>query len=166
MTHCKKYVNVNYISGEDLKSGLNGLKDNTPIIVSSFKEEEVFDQQTRRKGLKHVLFFTTIAGVKLPKGVVVGNPTIKYFSSESAANSFEIEDWIGQKAIMYAVSTPKWGWVVRFKRYEKPTLKEGTVDWTAVLGHVQKGNDPSRAKEKYKISDVLFKKLEDAKPKK
>jgi hypothetical protein len=164
MTHCKKYINVNYISGEDLKDGLNGLKNESPIVVSSFAEEEVFDQQTRRKGLKHVLYFAYLDGIKLAKGVVVGNPTIKYFSK--AADSMEIEKWIGQTAIIHAVSTTKCGWVVRFKKYEKTVLEEGTSNWTAWINFVKGGGDPAKVRDGLQVSDELFKKLEDARPKK
>ena len=91
---------------------------------------------------------------------------------EKLTGSRFIEDWgnINKKVILRAEWDKAFGggkdWALRISLInEKPELKENTVSWTAVLEHVKKGNDPAKAREKYQISDVLFKKLEDARPK-
>jgi len=163
MTHWKKNIDTRYISGEDLISGLKGLQKEMVVKLSSFQDGETFDQKKQTKETRTILFFSDSKDKALYKGVVLNATNAKFFEKEM--ESTEMEDWSKKAVTMYAKQDNRHGHVVRFKRYEKPHLKEGTQSWTAVLAHVQKGNDPAKAREKYQISDVLFKKLEDARTK-
>lgn len=88
-------------------------------------------------------------------------------------NSNYIEDWevINKDVILQAEWDKSFGggkdWALRIVEIKgKPELKEGTVDWTAAMKYVTEGGDPANLRAKKVISDVLFKKLEDAKSKK
>lgn len=84
-----------------------------------------------------------------------------------------IEDWgnINKEVVLQAEWDRSFGggkdWALRVVYVKpKPELKEGTVDWTAAINYVKGGGDPANLRAKKVISDVLFKKLEDARPKK
>ena len=119
-THWKKNNDSTYISGEDLQAELNGLKKDFPVTISSFKNGETYDQNEQKKITKTVLYFTNEAGVKLYKGVVLNNTNAKIFVSLSGSDY--IDDWINLKVNMYAKVDTRHGFVVRFKKYQKPVL--------------------------------------------
>lgn len=92
---------------------------------------------------------------------------------EKIAGSRFIEDWgnINKEVILQAEWDRSFGggkdWALRIVYLKpNPVLKEGTMDWTAAMKYVTEGGDPANLRAKKQISDVLFKKLEDAKPKK
>lgn len=164
MTHWKKNIDTRYISGEDLMDGFNGLQREMVVKLVSFQDGETFDMKKQAKETRTILFFSDSSGKKLHKGVVLNKTNAKFFVKEM--ESPEMEDWSKKQVIMYAHKDNRHGYVVRFKRYEKSVLKEGTVDWTAALNYVKGGGDPAKLREKKVISDVLFKKLENARPNK
>ncbi|NQY42485.1 MAG: hypothetical protein HRT87_03950 [Legionellales bacterium] len=119
-THWKKNNDSTYISGEDLKGELNGLKKDSPVIISRFENGLTYDQNNNEKVTKTVLFFTDEQGKALYKGVVLNNTAAKFFVGEFG--SPYVDDWVGKKCNMFAQADKRHGFVVRFKKYFKPPI--------------------------------------------
>ena len=118
-THWKKNLDSRYISGEDLKSGLKGLKSPIHVEVIKFDADaEVYDQNTNSKKHKSALFLKEIDGEKLHKPVLL-NKTNALFFVGLTGKEF-LDDWVGAQATMFAQPDRRHGHVVRFKKYTPP----------------------------------------------
>lgn len=159
MTHWKKNIDTRYISGEDLVDGFNGLSKEMVVRLVRFIDGETFDQKKQAKEIRTILFFADSAGKELHKGVVLNKTNAKFFVKEM--ESPEMEDWNKKPVVMYAHQDPRHGFVVRFRRYEKPVLKKNSQEWTGALAYVKAGNSPEKITGKYQVSETLLKELSD-----
>ena len=58
LTHWKKNNDSRYISGEDLKSELKGLKKEMAVVISKFEDAETFDQSANQKMIRTGFFLS------------------------------------------------------------------------------------------------------------
>jgi len=162
MTHWKKNLDNRYISGEDLMSGLKGLQKETPVKLIKFQDGDTFDQKKQSSETRTILYFAKLDGTVLSKGVVLNKTNAKFFVKEMG--SAEMEDWNKKPVLMFAKPDSRHGFVVRFKRYEKPTLNKDTQEWTAISAYMKgKDGDIKKVLAKYTVSDVLVKELTKSK---
>lgn len=151
MTHWKKNIDSNFISGEDLMTGLHGLKPEMPVIIAGFNDDEAFDQKKNAKMVVTGIYLTDLKGNKLHRPVVLNKTNGRIIEKE--AKSAELEDWIGVTLTMFAEKSTRFGHVVRFKRYVLPTLTVTHEKFAAVKKAI--ADDPANlaiAKQKYNIS--------------
>jgi len=118
LTHWKKNNDPKYISGEDLKKGIEigkGLKPEMVVEFLAFEDSETFDRNTQQKDQKTGFWLKEVGGKKLYKRVLLNNINgefcVKEFKSEF------MEHWIGKPFVMYAMPDKRFGHVVRFKKH-------------------------------------------------
>ena len=118
LTHWKKNNDSKYISGEDLKSGLKGLKNEMVVIIDRFEDAETFDQNNQKKIIKTGFWLKELNGTQVYKPVILNNTNatfcVKEFGSEF------MEHWIGKPFVLYAQADKRHGFVARFKKYYPP----------------------------------------------
>ena len=117
-THWKKNNDSRYISGEDLKGGLKGLKPEMVVEIESFEDTETFDQNQNKQIVKTGLHLKEHQGGKVYKPVILNNTNAKFLIKEF--NSEYMEDWIGKPFVLYAQQDRRHGYVARFKKYYAP----------------------------------------------
>jgi len=143
LTHWKKNNDSRYISGEDLKSSLNGLKPEMVILITKFEDAKTFDQNTQSEATKTGFFLKELNGADLYKPVILNNTNARFCQKEF--NSNFMENWLNKPVILYAKPDKRHGHVVRFKKYYAPptitdkngiavlskstTLKELSANW-------------------------------------
>jgi len=167
LTHWKKNNDSRYISGEDLKFSLKGLKPEMVVVIESFSDQETFDQQTQSKITKTGFFMRELNGPKLYKPVILNRTNadfcIKEFESEF------MEHWIGKPLVLYAKADKRHGHVARFKHYYAPskasdvnalkllvgstTLKELADNWSKLTPDEK--NLPTVLAKKESLKDQL-----------
>lgn len=157
-THWRKNKDPKFISGEDLKHGLvKGIVDGMMVEIAGVKEEESFDQNTQQKHIVSELRFKDMNGKALSKGMIPAEWTSK-FMKRLGINSPFLEDWIGQKMIIFAQADKRFGYVVRFKKYtppvvRKPELLPNTPNWKQAVEWLEDGKNTVEMMEgKYIIS--------------
>jgi hypothetical protein len=117
-THWKKNLDSRYISGEDLKAGLKGLKPEMIVEIESFEDTETFDQNQNKQIVKTGLNLKEHQGGKVYKPVILNNTNAKFLIKEFASEY--MEDWIGKPFVLYAQQDRRHGYVARFKKYYAP----------------------------------------------
>jgi len=117
-THWKKNNDSRYISGEDLHSGLKGLKPEMVVEIVSFEDTETFDQNQNKQIVKTGLNLKEHQGGKVYKPVILNNTNAKFLVKEFASEF--MEDWIGKPIVLYAQADRRHGYVARFKKYYAP----------------------------------------------
>ncbi len=117
-THWKKNIDTRYISGEDLKDSVKGLRPSMDVEVISFADAETFDKQTQLKLVKSAIYLKEIGGDALYKPVIL-NKTNAVFMEKETGSPF-MENWIGCKLTLYAMPDKRFGHVARFKKYWPP----------------------------------------------
>ena len=118
LTHWKKNNDSRYISGEDLKAELRGLKSEMVVTLVKFTDAETFDQSTQAKVTKTGLYFNDESGKPLHKPLIMNNTNANFFKKE--CNSDFIEHWIGKTVVLYALADKRHGWVASLKKYYPP----------------------------------------------
>ncbi len=114
-THWKKNLDSRYISGEDLISGLHGLKPEMVVTIERFNDAETFDQNTQQKLVKTGFYLREVGGNMLHKPIILNNTNAKYCEKEFKTPF--MEDWIGKPIVLYAQADKRFGHVARFKKY-------------------------------------------------
>ena len=114
-THWKKNIDSRYISGEDLISGLRGLKPEMVVIIERFTDSETFDQSTQAKLTKTGFFLRELNGQMLHKPLILNSTNAKYCEKEFKTPF--MEEWIGKPIVLYAMPDKRFGHVARFKKY-------------------------------------------------
>lgn len=114
-THWKKNNDSRYISGEDLMSGLRGLKPEMNVILISHQDSETFDQKSQNTIIKTGLWMQEIGGQNVYKPVILNNTNAKFLIKEFGSEF--IEDWFGKPVVLYAQKDKRHGYVARFKKY-------------------------------------------------
>lgn len=114
-THWKKNNDSRYISGEDLKAGIKGLKPEMVVEIISFEDTETFDQNQNKQIVKTGLNLREHQGQIVYKPVILNNTNAKFLIKEF--QSEYMEDWIGKPFVLYAQQDRRHGYVARFKKY-------------------------------------------------
>lgn len=127
LTHWKKNNDSKYISGEDLKSGLKGLKPEMVVIIDRFEDAETFDQNNQKKIIKTGFFLKELNGTNVYKPVILNNTNANFCVKEFASEF--MEHWLNKPFVLYAQADKRHGFVARFKKYYPPV----TVSDTAAL---------------------------------
>lgn len=164
MTHWRKNLDTRYISGENLHAELGGLKKEMLVEIIGTKDVPTFDQKLQAEVDKTALYLKDMEGNKIAKPVILNVTKAK--QCEVWFESDQVEDWVGRCFTIYCQAHKRHGWVVLLKKGEKTVLTETSSNWTAWLNFVKGGGDPAKVRDGLQVSDELFKKLEDARPKK
>lgn len=121
LTHWRKNNDPKYISGEDLKKGIEigkGLRPEMVVVIDKFEDAETFDQSSQKKVIKTGFWLKELNGTKVYKPVILNNTNasfcIKEFGSEF------MEHWIGKPMVLWAMPDRRHGFVARFKKYYPP----------------------------------------------
>ena len=117
-THWKKNNDSRYISGEDLRSGLKGLKPEMHVIIDRFEDSKTFDQNTQTDVVKTGFWLKELNGTPVYKPVILNNTNAKFCVKEFGSDY--LEDWIGKPLTLYALADRRHGFVARFKKYIPP----------------------------------------------
>ena len=157
-THWKKNNDSNFISGEDLMSGLKGLAPEMVVVLDKFTDAETFDQKKQSKIVITGLYFKTIYNKPLYKPAILNKTNAKFFVKETGSEF--MEDWIGKTVIMYAQKDSRHGYVVRFKTYHLPLLEIGTTNFeNCKKSYELNEKNLDLIKRKYKVSEQVEKAL-------
>lgn len=150
-TPWRKNLDKRYISGEDLKNGLEmnkGLMPEMIVTIAKFNDAPAFDSKIQKEVDKTAIWmrdFTT--GKMLYKPAILNVERGSFLSREIGNNSLFVDDFDQTKPfIMYAKADKRHGFVVSFKKYYAPatitdingktilngskTLEELKVNWS------------------------------------
>jgi len=121
----KKNIDSRYISGEDLKLGIElgkGLAPEMVVTMASFKDVESFDQNAREKVNKTGVFLKTYPeGKMLYKPLILNNTNGQFLSKEIGKGSDFITDFDTEKPfVLYAKPDKRFGHVARCRKYFAP----------------------------------------------
>ena len=117
-THWKKNLDPRYISGEDLKAGLNGLAPEMVVSIANMQDAPTFDQSMQKEVSKTALWLNDATGKKIYKPVILNVTNAKTLSKEFGSDF--IEDWYGKQIVLFAQADRRFGHVARFKKYYAP----------------------------------------------
>lgn len=157
-THWKKNNDSNFISGEDLISGLKGLKPEMVVVIEKFKDAESFDQKKQSKIIVSSLYLKEVGGASLYKPVILNKTNAKFFVKET--NSDFVDDWLNKPVIVYAQKDARHGHVVRFRKYIFPVLQANTPDFDKCKTAIEKsGYTIDQIRQKYQVSTEVEKLL-------
>lgn len=117
-THWKKNLDPRYISGDDLKAGLNGLAPEMVVTISAGKDAPTFDQTKQAEVSKTALWLKDLSGKNIYKPVILNVTNAKSLSKEFGSDF--IEDWYNKPVVLYACPDRRFGHVARFKKYYPP----------------------------------------------
>ena len=122
-TPWRKNLDSRYISGENLKYEMVGLKPEMVVVVESFEDVETYDQKNQTEAVKSGLFLVEFkTGKKLPKPAILNVRAAKFFEKEF--NSIFIDDWLKKPVVIYAKPDKRFNWVVDFKKYYPPQISD------------------------------------------
>jgi hypothetical protein len=157
-THWKKNNDSNFISGEDLISGLKGLKPEMVVVIEKFNDAESFDQKKQSKITVSALYLKEVGGASLYKPVILNKTNAKFFVKET--NSDFVDDWLNKPVIVYAQKDARHGHVVRFRKYVFPVLQANTPDFDKCKTAIEKsGYTIDQIRQKYQVSTEVEKLL-------
>ncbi len=118
-THWRKNLDPRYVSGEDLKNSLHGLRPEMVVCVHEMKDAPTFDQSTQKEVTKTSLWLMDLTTKQvIYKPVILNVSNAKTFAKEF--NSDFIEDWYGKPIVLFAMPDKRFGHVARFKHYYPP----------------------------------------------
>jgi len=126
LTHWRKNNDSRYISGEDLKAGLKGLKPEMNVTIERFEDAETFDQSTQKKLVKTGFFLREIGGTELYKPVILNNTNAKFCAKEFGSEF--MEHWIGKPLTLYAMPDKRFGHVARFMKFVAPIATDDKAE--------------------------------------
>lgn len=150
-THWRKNNDSKFISGEDLKAELNGLKSEMLVSIEKFSDAETFDQNKQAKTVVTGLWLKDHnTGKALYKPAILNKTNAKFFVKETGSDF--IDDWIGRPVILFALKDSRHGWVTRFKTYIKPTLIKDSENFTKVKQAMANGYTMDQVKSRYVVS--------------
>lgn len=118
LTHWKKNNDSRYISGEDLKASLKGLKPEMTVVIEKFEDAETFDQTQNQKLIRTGFWLKEVNGNSLYKPVILNNTNAKFCVKEFGSEF--MEHWINKPLVLYAMPDKRHGFVARFKKYYAP----------------------------------------------
>jgi len=135
-THWKKNNDSNFISGEDLQSGLKGLKSEMVVMIEKFNDAESFDQKNQSKIVVSALYLKDLNGKSLYKPVILNKTNAKFFIKETGSEF--IDDWLNVPVMLYAMPDKRHGFVVRFKKFAKTDLIKDSENFNKCKLAIQK----------------------------
>ncbi len=157
-THWKKNNDSRYISGEDLKGGLKGLKPEMLVTIEKFNDTDSFDQKSQQSITVTGLFLKEVGGSSLYKPTILNNTNAKVLTN--ITGSAFMEDWLNKPVLMYAQADKRHGHVVRFRKYNPPVLIPDSENFKACKKAVESGSfTVAQIKLKYNVSPELEKLL-------
>ena len=157
-THWKKNLDSKFISGEDLKSGLNGLKIEMNVIIEKFNDAETFDQSKQSKTIVTGLFLKEIGGKSIYKPTILNKTNAKFLVKEFGSDI--MEDWLNKPVTIHAVADSRHGYVVRFKKFKKIDLLKDTPAFEGAKKAIEQGSYTiEHIKIKYSVSAEVEKLL-------
>lgn len=122
LTHWKKNNDPRYISGDDLKNGIQigkGLKPEMVVTISKFEDKETFDQNSQSKVTKTGFWLREYpSGTPLYKPVILNNTNAKFCINEFKSEF--MEHWLDKPLVLWAMPDKRHGYVARFKKYYPP----------------------------------------------
>ena len=154
-THWKKNNDSKFISGEDLKSELNGLKPEMIVSIEKFNDAETFDQNSQSKKVITGLWLKDHnSGKAIYKPVILNKTNAKFFVKETGSDF--VDDWIGRPVILYALKDSRHGFVTRFKSYVKPTLVKDSENFNKAKMALLSGSyTMEQVKSRYVVSSEV-----------
>jgi hypothetical protein len=153
-THWKKNNDSNFISGEDLISGLKGLKSEMIVMIDKFNDAESFDQKNQSKIVVSALFLKDITGKPLYKPVILNKTNAKFFVKETGSDF--IDDWLNVPVTLYAMPDKRHGHVVRFKKFAKTELIKDSENFkNCKLAIQNSGFTMDKIRLKYNVSSEV-----------
>jgi hypothetical protein len=157
-THWKKNNDSNFISGEDLISGLKGLKPEMVVVIEKFNDAESFDQKKQSKIVVSALYLKEVGGNSLYKPVILNKTNAKFFVKET--NSDFVDDWLNKPVVVYAQKDARHGHVVRFRKYVFPVLQANTPEFEKCKTAIDKsGYTLDQIRQRYQVSTEVEKLL-------
>lgn len=129
-THWKKNNDSRYISGEDLRASLKGLKPEMHVVIDRFEDSKTFDQKTQEDVVKTGFWLKDLNGNAVYKPVILNNTNAKFCVKEFGSEY--LEDWIGKPLTLYAMADRRHGFVARFKKYIAP-VQVSDINALAIL---------------------------------
>lgn len=124
-THFRKNLDPRYISGEDLHHERNGLKREMVVLLDRFEDADVYDPNAKpdpkdknKKNYRTGLFLKDLNGNAIYKPTILNVTNGKVLSD--IFKSPYMEDWFNLPFIIYAAADSRFGFVVRFKKYNPP----------------------------------------------
>jgi len=167
-THWKKNIDSRYISGEDLKAELKGLKQEMSVVITHFQDSETFDQSSQDKKVKTGFFLAEYPSKTPVYKPMILNATNAKFCAKEFGSDY-MEDWIGKPLVLFAMPDKRFGHVARFKKHieavkvdeakcksdlgKANTLPELQTAWMALTPAEQ--NNPVVLAEKERLKGVL-----------
>lgn len=116
LTHWKKNVDSRYISGEDLHSGLKGLRKEMNVQIVSFGDGESYDRKANKKTTVSALNMVDIdTGQMLYKPMILNKTNADFFVKEFGSEY--IDHWINKPFVLFAQADRRHGQVVRVRKY-------------------------------------------------
>ena len=153
-THWKKNNDSNFISGEDLISGLKGLKPEMVVTIEKFNDAESFDQKKQAKITVTGLFLKEVGGQSLYKPVILNKTNAKFFVKETGSDF--VDDWLNKPVVVYAQKDARHGYVVRFRKYVFPVLQKGTLEFDKCKTAIDKsGYTIDQIRQRYQVSSEV-----------
>lgn len=153
-TFWKKNLDSNFISGEDLMSGLKGLKSEMIVMIEKFNDAESFDQKNQAKIVVSALFLKDLNGKSLYKPVILNKTNAKFFVKETGSDF--IDDWLNVPVILYAMPDKRHGYVVRFKKFAKIELLKDTENFDKCKKAIEKsGFTMDQIRMRYNVSSEV-----------
>jgi len=128
-THWRKNLDPRYVSGEDLKNSLHGLRPEMVVCVHEMKDAPTFDQSQQKEVTKTSLWLKDLSNNQvIYKPVILNVSNAKTFAKEFGSDF--IEDWYGKPIVLFAQADKRFGHVARFKHYYPPAQ---VTDTSALL---------------------------------
>jgi hypothetical protein len=123
LTHWKKNNDSRYISGEDLKAELKGLKKEMSVVISKFEDSETFDMNSQKKLTRTGFWLSEYpSGTPLYKPVILNNTNANFCEKEFGSEY--MEHWLNKPLVLYALADKRHGHVARFKKYYAPQISD------------------------------------------
>lgn len=125
-THWKKNNDSRYISGEDLKDGIEinkGLKPEMVVKIVGFSDKETYDQTDKEKTIKTgLMLFDLERNVPIEKPLILNNTNAKFLIKEFGSPF--MEDWTGKPIILWAQPDKRFDFVARLKKFYAPQISD------------------------------------------
>lgn len=151
-THWKKNIDSRYISGEDLKAELKGLKSEMNVIITAFQDSETFDQTSQDKKVKTGFFLAEHPSkTALYKPMILNATNAKFCAKEFGSDY--MEDWIGKPLVLFAMPDKRFGHVARFKKFVQAVL----VDEKAAISKLSQSKTLSELQSNWETLSVTEK---------
>jgi hypothetical protein len=130
-TPWRKNLDKRYISGEDLKQGIEmnkGLRPEMVVTIAKFHDAPAFDSKLQKEVDKTAIWLKEYpSGKMLYKPCLLNVKRGSFLSKELGNGSMFIEDFSTETPfVVYAQPDPRHGFIVAFKKYYPPATVSDT----------------------------------------